>query len=133
MTSPPVEVPEEMFERVSALCRALPEVTVRVDLSRTPTRSTAHSFDVRQRSFCLLVAQESSTGRPSPMLVLRVDPDEREALLAMGRPFVAPRAGHDRIVVLLTDHTDWDEIRELVIESYRMIAPKRLSAMIDRD
>lgn len=120
-----------MFERVNALCRALPEVTVRVDESSTPTRSTAHSFDVRRRSFCLLVAQESSTGRPSPMLVLRVHPDEREALLALGRPFVAPRTGHDRIVVLLSARTDWDEVRELVIESYRMIAPKKLSVLIE--
>jgi hypothetical protein len=131
MTSAQVEVPQEIFERVSALCRALPEVTVRVDLSRTAKRSTAHSFDIRKRSFCLLVAREGAAGTPRPMLVLRVDPDEREALLASGHPFVAPRARHDRIVVLLDERTDWAEVRELVIESYRMLAPKKLSALID--
>jgi hypothetical protein len=31
---------------------ALPEVTVRVDESRTRARSTARSFDIRRRSFC---------------------------------------------------------------------------------
>ena len=51
----PIEVPEDIFERVSTLCLALPEVTVRVDASRTRARSTAHSFDVRRRSFCLLI------------------------------------------------------------------------------
>ena len=64
-------------------------------------------------------------------MVLRVDPDEREVLLAGGHPFSASRAGRDRIVVALTDDTDWDEIRELVTESYRILAPKKLSALLD--
>jgi hypothetical protein len=127
----PVEVPEEIVERVRALCLALPEVTVRVDYSRTRTRSTAQSFDIRGRSFCLLVAREGRTGKPVPLLVLRADPDERDALLSIGRPFFTPRAGRDRIGVLLTGDTDWGEIRELVIESYRVLAPKKLTALLD--
>ena len=49
----------------------------------------------------------------------------------MGHPFFASRAGRDRIVVALTDDTDWEEIRELVTESYRFLAPKKLSALLD--
>jgi hypothetical protein len=129
--SAPVKVPEDIVERVRALCLALPEVTVRVDGSLTRTRSTAHSFDIRRRSFCLLIARESPAGKPVPLLLLRADPDEREALLSIGRPFFAPRAGRDRIGVLLTDDTDWQEIRELVTESYRVLAPKKLTALLD--
>jgi predicted DNA-binding protein (MmcQ/YjbR family) len=33
--------------------------------------------------------------------------------------------------VLLTDDTDWEQIRELVTDSYRIIAPKKLSALLD--
>jgi predicted DNA-binding protein (MmcQ/YjbR family) len=130
MADAQVEVPREIFELVSALCGSLPEVSVRVDLSGTTTRSTAHSFDIRKRSFCLLVAREGAAGTPRPMLVLRVDSDEREALLASGHPFVTARDRHDRITVLLDERTDWAEVRALVIESYRMIAPKKLSALI---
>jgi predicted DNA-binding protein (MmcQ/YjbR family) len=129
--SAPVEVPEDIFERVRALCLALPEVTVRVDDSRITARSTAHSFDIRRRSFCLLVAVEGRTGKPVPLLVLRAHPDDREALVSIGHPFFASRAGRDRIGVLLTDDTDWEEIRELVIESYRVLAPKKLTARLD--
>jgi Ser/Thr protein kinase RdoA (MazF antagonist)/predicted DNA-binding protein (MmcQ/YjbR family) len=129
--SAPVEVPEDIEARVRKLCMALPEVTVRVDESRTRARSTAHSFDIRRRSFCLLVAAEDSTGRPVPRLVLRADPDDREALVSIGHPFFASRAGRDRIGVLLTDDTDWEEIRELVTESYRLLAPKKLTARLD--
>jgi predicted DNA-binding protein (MmcQ/YjbR family) len=129
--SAPVEVSEDVVERVSALCLALPEVTVRVDYSLIRSRSTAHSFDIRRRSFCLLVATEDSTGKPVPMLVLRADPHERQALLSIGHPFFAPRGRRDRIGVRLTDDTDWEEIRELVTESYRVLAPKKLTARLD--
>jgi Ser/Thr protein kinase RdoA (MazF antagonist) len=127
----PLELPAEIDERVRALCMALPEVTVRVDESGSAARSTAHSFDIRRRSFCLLIAVRSPTGKPVPLLVLRAHPHDREALVSIGRPYFAGRAGRDRLGVLLTDDTDWDEIRELVTESYRLLAPKKLSALLD--
>lgn len=127
-----VEVPEDIEERVRTLCQALPEVTVRVDESRTATRSTAWSYDIRRKSFCLLVASVGRTGNATPLLVLRTDSGEREALLAMGYPYFAPpRTRSDRIAVLLTKETDWQEIRELVTESYRILAPKKLVALLE--
>jgi hypothetical protein len=108
--SAPVEVPEDIVERIRTLCLALPEVTVRIDYSRTKSRSTAESFDIRRRSFCLLVAVEDSAGQPVTLLVLRADPEEREVLLATGHPFFP---------------------RELVTESYRVLAPKKLIALLD--
>lgn len=120
-----------VYERVSMLCLALPEVTVRVDPSLVRTRSTAHSFDIRRRSFCLLMAMEGPAGKALPLLVLRGDPDERDVLLSIGHPYFAPRAGGGRIGVWLTDVTDWTEIRELVTESYRRVAPRKLSSLLD--
>ena len=64
--SSPVEAPGDILGRVSALCLALPEVTVRIDASLIEARSTAHSFDIRRRSFCLLVALEGRTGQARP-------------------------------------------------------------------
>jgi hypothetical protein len=127
----PVELPEDVVERVSSLCLGLPEVTVRIDESLSRARSTAYSFEIRRRSFCLLVARERPAGVAVSMLVLRADPDERQALLAVGFPFVASRTGRDRVVVVLTGDTDWEEIRELVTDSYRLLAPKKLSALLD--
>ena len=79
----------------------------------------------------MLVAWEDPAGKPVPVLVLRAGPEEREALLSIGHPFFASRAGRDRIGVVLTDDTDWAEIRELVIESYRILAPKKLTGLLD--
>ena len=86
--SAPVEIPADIVERIRTLCLALPEVTVRVDESLSTARSTAHSFDIRRRSFCLLVAWADPAGQPVPLLVLRTDPDEREVLLSIGHPFL---------------------------------------------
>jgi hypothetical protein len=127
----PLEIPADIVERVRALCLALPEVTVRVDPSRVSARSAAHSFDIRQRSFCLLVARRGPAGQPLALLVVRARPEERAALLAGGPPFYPSRAGRDRVVVLLAIGTDWTEIRELVTESYRILAPKKLTARLD--
>lgn len=79
----------------------------------------------------MLVVWEDPTGKPVPLLVLRAGPEEREALLSIGHPFFASRADRDRIVVVLTNDTDWEEIRELVTESYRILAPKKLTALLD--
>jgi hypothetical protein len=125
-----VQIPRYIEERVSAFCLALPEVTVRVDQSRTPARSTAYSFDIRRRPFCVLVATGDPTGEPSPLLILRAVAAEREALLSIGGPYFLPRGGLDRLGVLLTPDTDWEEIRELLTESYRVLAPKKLIALL---
>jgi predicted DNA-binding protein (MmcQ/YjbR family) len=127
----PVEIPADIVERISMLCLALPEVTVRIDESRVPERSTALSYDIRRRSFCLLVAWQDAADKLVPLIVLRASPEERKALLSTGHPFFPSRAGHGRIGVVLTGDTDWEEIRELVTESYRILAPKKLTAMLD--
>jgi predicted DNA-binding protein (MmcQ/YjbR family) len=131
----PLQIPKQVHERVRALCLALPEVTVRVDEPQVSARSTAWSYDIRRRSFCLLVAVRGRNGKPATRLVLRVDPRDREALVSFGHPYFYPHAGHrhrDRVGMWLTDDTDWEEVRELVTESYRLLAPKKLTPLLDR-
>jgi hypothetical protein len=113
-----------MAEQIDATCLALPEVTRRAE-------GWARLFNIRRRTFCFLSGREEADGTVVPLLVLRADRHEREVLLAIGHPFSASRAGPDRIEVLLDDKTDWEEIRELVIESYRVLAPKKLIALLD--
>ena len=128
--STPLEIPDGILERVRGLCLALPEVTVRTDLPRVETRSTAYSFDIRRRSFCLLVVVAEAGREPAPLLVVRAAHEERAAVLDAGRRFFTPRGGRDRLGVWLVGDPDWTEIRELVTDSYRRIAPQRLSALL---
>ena len=50
-----------------------------------------------------------------------------DALVATGDPF-APGWGPGLVEMVLRDDgaTDWDEVRELVTESYCLLAPKKL-------
>ena len=48
------------------------------------------------------------------------------------RFFVPPYVGHHGWVGMWLDgEIDWEELTDLVDESYRMTAPKRLSAQLD--
>ncbi len=70
------------------------------------------------------------SGELVTLLVVRAAPEEQEALLSSGHPFFPSRAGRDRLGVLLDDGTDWTEIRELVTDSYRRLAPRKLIARL---
>ena len=75
----------------------------------------------------MLVARESPTGKPVPLLVLRADPDEREALLSMGHPGSSPRAAAWVARGAAHRHTpDWKELHQLVTERLPCVAPKKL-------
>ena len=60
------------------------------------------------------------------LLVVTADPDERDVLLRLGHPYFPTRSGRNRVGVVLDGATDWTEIRELITESYRQVAPKKL-------
>ena len=106
------------------LCLGLPETSEKDD-------GWARNFEVRRRSFCLFLAADSPAGNAVPILVLRSTDDDRDMYLAVGRPFFEIPRNAKRIGFALTDQTDWDEVRELVTDSYCMIAPKKLIALLD--
>ena len=64
---------------------------------------------------------------------LKAADGEQEILLAVGHPFFRPAyVGHRGwIGMVLDDDTDWEEVHELVSESYVAIAPKTLGRQVD--
>lgn len=64
---------------------------------------------------------------------MKAAPGEQESLLATGHPFFRPKyVGHRGwIGIVIDDETDWSEVEELVIDSYRTIAPKKLVKLLD--
>jgi hypothetical protein len=49
----------------------------------------------------------------------------------MGHPYFYGGWGRDVVGLLLDDDTDWDEVEELLTDSYRVMAPKTLAAQLD--
>ena len=65
-------------------------------------------------------------------LDLRVDRLELAALQRAGPPFFDPPWRPTIVGMVIDDNVDWDEVGELLTESYRMLAPKRLVDALDR-
>ena len=113
-----------MVDRLRKIDARLPETTLKVD-------PWGYNFQIRRRTYAFLIAPAAPDGVARPLLIVRAEEFERHALLSGGHPYFPVRAGHDRLGIVLTDETDWEEIGELVTESYRRLAPKKLVALLD--
>lgn len=109
--------------RLRRICLALPEAE-EIETWGHPT------FRVRNKIFVGCGADED--GRPQ--MTCKAPPGEQQALVA-GDPerfFVPAYVGSKGWVgVYLEGAVDWVEVTELVEESYRLTAPKRLVARLE--
>lgn len=113
---------EKPLDRLRAICLALPEATEQGGVG-DPT------FRVRDKIFSM---QHGVDGRPS--MWCKAASGAQEVLVSSNpqRFFVPPYVGHHGwIGVWLDIELDWEEVADLVEESYRMTAPKRLRALLD--
>jgi predicted DNA-binding protein (MmcQ/YjbR family) len=113
---------EARRDRLVRLCRTLPEATV-----------TAHDqhvgFQVRGRTFAWFVDDEHGDGRVA--VLCKAPPGENAALVATDpHRYVGSRGW----VGLRLDRqdVDWGEVAELVADSYRLVAPRRLAGLVDQ-
>jgi hypothetical protein len=116
-------MPDDPVQRLRKLCLSLPGVTERLNHGEP-------SWAVRGKTLVtfteLKPADRTSFWCPAP-------PGELEALVA-ARPerfFRPPFGGKGWLGVYLDVPVDWTEARELIIEAYRLIAPKNLVAKLD--
>lgn len=115
-------MPGEPIERLRAICLALPEAAERQAWG-DPT------FRVRDKIFAM---EKRGDGRIS--LWCKAPPGSQEILVGADPElfFVPPYVGRKGwIGVRLDRNPDWEEVAEVVKRSYRLIAPKRLAAMVE--
>ncbi len=113
---------EEQLDRLRAICLAFPEATEAGGVG-DPT------WRVRDKIFAM---RHPAAERPS--LWCKAPPGVQEMLVGsdLGRFFVPPYVGHHGWIGLWLDvAVEWDELAELIEESYRMTAPKRLLRQMD--
>ena len=65
-------------------------------------------------------------------VTFRAEQDEVLAFGNLGDPYFRAEWGTNVVGLLLDDATDWDELRELLNDSYCLQAPRRLSALVPR-
>jgi|SRR6185369_958739 len=113
---------DDRLERLREICLAFPEATEQVTWGH-PT------FRVRDKIFAACGSDEDE--RMS--MTCKAPAGAQEVLVAADpeRFFRPAYVGHRGWVgVRLDASTDWDQVADLVEESYRMTAPKRLSARL---
>ena len=64
---------------------------------------------------------------PAILMTFRVPPGELAALAHAGPPFFRADWAVNVVGMVLDDETDWVEVAELVTDSYRVQAPRRLA------
>ena len=126
----------EVLDRVRSICLALPETheeTAWTGLRwRIRTRTIAHLLvvaDGRPQSHARALGHDG----PATVLTFRTPPSEVDAFASMGDPYFYGGWGRDVVGIVITDDTDWDEVEELLIESFRVMAPKTIVARLDAD
>lgn len=112
-------------EEVRKICDTLPECTVEGDQH--------HKISVRGKTVGWHLVDHHGDGRVA--LTLKAARGDNTALVASDptKFFLPPYVAHHGYVgvYLDTGTVDWDEIRELITDAYRLAAPKALIKLID--
>jgi len=130
------EIDVETVERLSAICLSFPDVVEedawRGTRWRIRGRTFAHVLQLTDGS-PPSYAKAAGIDGPATLLTFQITAVERELFTQLGLPYWAVRWGRDVGGLVLGEDPDWDEIAELVTESYRLLAPKKLVAGLDFD
>jgi predicted DNA-binding protein (MmcQ/YjbR family) len=110
-TTPSRSGDDDLVEVVRRIALALPEATEELTWDDI-------NFRVRKKIFCF----------PAPTgMTVKADPEELEALLGDERFIRAAYVGRfGWVTMTFEDEPDLEEIRELVLTSYVLVAPKTL-------
>jgi hypothetical protein len=123
-----------ILDRLQAICLELPEV--REEQAWVGTR-----WRVRSRNFAHVLvidagwppAYAKAAGSPGPRTVLTFRSGARLDASRFARaPFFKPVWWPDIAGLAVDAATDWDEVADLVADSYCLLAPKKLAALVDR-
>jgi predicted DNA-binding protein (MmcQ/YjbR family) len=115
-------MPNRNLAKLRKLCLSLPEAYEQETWGEA-------TFRVRKKIFAMASVQGARVSTS-----MKANREDHQALVAQGDPFFLPSYVGSKGWIgidLGSARVDWDEVRELVTESYRLIAPKRLSATLD--
>ncbi len=116
---------DRTIERVRAICRDLPECEV--------AGSQHHKLTVRGKTVGYHTVDHHGDGRVG--LTVKAAKGENAELVASDPvKFFMPSyiAQHGYVGIYLdTGDIDWDEVRELIVDAYRLVAPKTLARQVD--
>lgn len=131
----PGDVDDEILASLRAIIGTLPECTEEpawVGVRwKVRSRTFAHALTIdagRPASH----ARAAGTAGPATVLTFRSEGEELEVLRRSGPPYFFGGWGRDVVGVVLDGSISWEEVRELLTESYCTMAPAKLAAAVAR-
>ncbi|MET0458594.1 MAG: MmcQ/YjbR family DNA-binding protein [Ilumatobacteraceae bacterium] len=115
------DVPEDVLRRLRAAFAMFPKIT-----------EERAWVGVRWRVGNATVAHVFGGEDQRLRITLRAELDEVLAFEHLGEPYFRAGWGSNVVGLLLDDHTDWDELAELLTDSYCLQAPAHLAAQVPR-
>lgn len=115
------DVPLAWVERLRELMAAFPEC------EEFPAW-TGVSWRVGQATVAHVFGGEDGLFR----ITFRAEPDEVVAFEHLGAPYFRASWGSNVVGLLLDEETDWDELGELLTDSFCIQAPQRLADQVSR-
>jgi hypothetical protein len=129
----PADVSPEIVARLRQMCLGLPEAYEEpawVGLRwRIRTHTFAHVLRV-EAGWPPAYARAAGTDGSATLVTFRSPGSERDELRSRGHPFFLPVWWPDAAGLLLEGDVDWDEVAELLTESYCALAPKKLARLV---
>ena len=128
------EVPRELLSRVRLVCTELPEVNEEQAWEGT-------RWSIRGKNFAHVLvivggkpeayARAAGTHGPACVLTFRLGKEHCAAARFRRAPYFRPVWFPNIAGVLLDGDSDWDEIEGLLRASYRVLAPRKLAALVE--
>lgn len=115
------DVPRAWVERISGLVEHLPRC-------REEDAWTGVRWRVGQATVAHVFGGEDQLFR----ITFRAEPDEVLAFEHLGPPYFKGSWGGNVVGMLLDEDTDWEELGELLTDSYCLQAPAHLAAQVSR-
>ena len=131
MSMPPrIEPSGHVVARIACTALALPDAYEQDAWTgvrwRVRNKTFAHVL-VSQHGYASAHRDMTGVTEPTTVLTFRSSGGELVALANAGPPFYQPPWSPSVVGMVLDDDTDWEEVAELVTESYRSCAPRKLS------
>ena len=135
MTAADAEIPSKILAEIRSACQGLPEANEEPAWVGTRWR-------IRQQTFAHVVriedgwppayARAAGTDGPVVVLTFQSSGQELDAFGNVGHPFFRPVWRPGIVGMVLDAGVGWDEVKELVVESYCLLAPRRLVDLVER-
>jgi YjbR len=117
------DVPSWILAGLRPICAGLPQAYE--ELAWVGVR-----WRIRKRTFAHVRPVPTKPGDTTTLIQFRAAGEEFHVLTSMGFPFSRAGWGTDVVNMVFTPTVDWSEVRELLTESYRILAPGKLVRLL---